>query len=74
MAHFEIYLESSGNFIAGGADLISISDLLSRELCVRRADLYCTAIVYVARQIPKMSCNKHTGNLYVHSNEYMKKV
>lgn len=39
MAHFEIYLESSGNFIAGGADLISISDLLSRELCVRRADL-----------------------------------
>lgn len=44
MAHFEIYLESSGNFIAGGADLVSISDLLSRELCVRRADLYCTAI------------------------------
>lgn len=34
MAHFEIYLESSGNIFAGGADLISISDFLSRELCV----------------------------------------
>lgn len=29
MAHFEIYLESSGNIFAGGADLISISDFLS---------------------------------------------
>lgn len=39
MAHFEIYLESSGNFIAGGADLISISDLLSRELCTPRGSI-----------------------------------
>lgn len=51
MAHFEIYLESSRNIFAGGADLISISDFLSREFCVTlpRADLY----IYVARQIPK---------------------
>lgn len=40
MAHFEIYLESSGNFIAGGADLISISDLLSeRVVCTPRGSI-----------------------------------
>lgn len=39
MAHFEIYLESSGNFIAGGADLISIS-ICYRESCVYAARIY----------------------------------
>lgn len=36
MAHFEIYLESSGNFIAGGADLISISDFIERVVYAAR--------------------------------------
>lgn len=65
MAHFEIYLESSGNIFAGGADLISISDFLSRELCVTlpRADLYMWHAKF-----PKMSCHNHTGS------QYMKKV
>lgn len=51
MAHFEIYLESSGNIFAGGADLISISDFLSRELIV--CNVTPRGSIYVARQIPK---------------------
>lgn len=49
MAHFEIYLESSGNIFAGGADLISISDFLSRDVC----NVTLRGSIYVARQIPK---------------------
>lgn len=61
MANFEIYLESSGNFNAGGADLISISDFfLSSELCVPRADVYMWHAKF-----PKMSCNNHIGSQYM---------
>lgn len=50
MAHFEIYLESSGNIFAGGADLISISDFfIERVVC----NVTPRGSIYVARQIPK---------------------